>query len=218
MKPLSDALRERTGEAHRRAEEATFITDLMSGSACRGAYAALARQHLEIYRAIEETIHTHYRGNPMIAPFADDRLARSEVLSSDLAELARQGEVFDDVLPATQAYADRLRRQHTAEMMLANHYVRYLGDLSGGQIVARMVGRHYRIDESGLSFYRFRGIDRIKPYRDAYRARLDALELSQEMRTRILDEAEIAFDSNRRVFLDLTATRLPEHSRLGIVS
>lgn len=215
---LSDALRERTAEAHRRAEEARFIEDLLNGAACRGAFAALVRQHLDIYSAIEETIEEHYSDHPMIAPVLDRRLLRSDALRLDLAALASHGHPEQPVLPATAAYTALLRSHHTPEMTLANHYVRYLGDLSGGQIVARMVERHYGVEDDGLRFYRFEGIDKIKTYRDGYRARLDSIELTPEQRNRVLAEAERAFELNRQVFLDLTASRVPTHTSLGIAS
>lgn len=218
MTPLSEALRERTAEAHRLAEEARFIDDLMSGSACRGAFAALARQLFEVYTALEGTIDAHYADHPMVAPVLDDRLRRVDALSRDLEALRRSGRFSEDVLPATAAYATELRERHSPEMMLANHYVRYLGDLSGGQIIARMVGTHYQVTDDGLGFYRFDGIEKIKPYRDGYRAILDSIVLTDQQRERVLDEAQRAFELNRGIFLALTANRDPEHLRFGVAS
>ena len=43
--------------------------------------------------------------------------------------------------------------------LLAHSYVRYLGDLSGGQFVRRMIARAYELDEMtgiGVEFYEFR--------------------------------------------------------------
>lgn len=215
MNSLSEALRERTAQAHQRAEEATFIADLMQGSACPGAFAALARQHLAIYETMESIIELHYRGDPLVAPFADHRLSRTAALHADLAVLSAAGHVAA-VCPATASYAEHLRANHTAEMMLAHHYVRYLGDLSGGQIVARMVERHYGIGSEALSFYRFPAIEKVKPYKDEYRRRLDGLTVTDQQRERILDEAEHAFELNRLVFVDLAGSRRPVHDLLGI--
>src|SRR5699024_7772612 len=111
--------------------------------------------------------------------------------------------------------ANRLRTDHTPEVMLANHYVRYLGDLSGGQAIARLVERHYEVDADGLGFYRFAGIPKRKPYKDRYRAALDSLEIDAGTRSRILAAAVESFELNGRVFADLAAAREPVHAAAG---
>ena len=78
--------------------------------------------------------------------------------------------------------------------------MRYLGDLSGGQIIARRLRDHYGIDGEGAAFYDFSALGKIKPYRDAYRERLDALELHDDVRDRVLAEAVLAFRLNTALF------------------
>lgn len=118
-------------------------------------------------------------------------------------------------MPAATDYAGRLRAGHTPEMMLANHYVRYLGDLSGGQVIARLVKRHYEVSPAGLTFYHFAQIPKPKPYKDAYRAALDAIEVDAQTHRRIVTAAMDSFELNRRVFADLAAARAPEHAAAG---
>lgn len=85
---------------------------------------------------------------------------------------------------------------------MAHHYVRYLGDLSGGQAIGRMLDRAFGLGGAGLSFYDFPM--RPKPYKDAYRARLDELGLSSRENVRIVDEVKIAFGLNQAVFDELS--------------
>jgi heme oxygenase len=50
--------------------------------------------------------------------------------------------------------------------LLAHSYVRYLGDLSGGQIIRHMIGKAYGLDVDaglGLSFYAFKSLRSQKP-------------------------------------------------------
>lgn len=86
---------------------------------------------------------------------------------------------------------------------LAHAYTRYLGDLSGGQVARTMLVRHYGLGDSELSFYRFDGIDKVKPYKDDYRAALDAVPLSLSERDAVVDEAVLAFELNSDLFADL---------------
>lgn len=79
--------------------------------------------------------------------------------------------------------------------------MRYLGDLSGGQVIKTMVRRHYGV-EDGLSFYEF-DIPKPKVYKDDYRAALDALPLTESERGTALEAATRAFELNHQLFLDL---------------
>ena len=219
--PLSLALRTETASAHEDAEGSAFVEQLLGGVACRPAFVALVAQQLVLYRALEELLWGEYADHPLVAPVLDHRLDRVAALERDMTSFA--GEDFDvrlaageiPIVPAAAEYARTLRTEHSPEMMLAHHYVRYLGDLSGGQIIARRVQRHYGIDPAGLTFYRFDEIPKPKPYKDRYRAILDGLDLGPGTRRRIVDAAAESFELNRRVFVDLDAARVPEHAAAG---
>ena len=62
------------------------------------------------------------------------------------------------------------------------------------------MNREYGVSEEALSFYRFEDLGKLKPYKDNYRAELDALELTAEERAALLDEASDAFRFNQQVF------------------
>ena len=81
--------------------------------------------------------------------------------------------------------------------------MRYLGDLSGGQIIHRLAQRHYGIPDEGLNFYVFASLGKLKAYKEAYRARLDALDLNPAERRAVAAHAEESFDFNHRIFLEL---------------
>ena len=221
--PLSVALRAATAEAHEGAETASFVTELIEGSACPSAFAALVTQQLVIYEALEDVIGLHAE-HPLLAPLHDERLNRSAALRHDVSVLmgpeatARIGAGSLAVQPATFRYAEELRTRHTPELVVAHHYVRYLGDLSGGQIISRMVSRHYGIPDEALSFYRFEGIDKIKRYKDAYRAALDALPATPRQRDEILAQAVRSFELNRQVFADLGVSRAAQHAAAGVAA
>lgn len=198
--PLSTALQEHTAQAHSNAEQSPFVSELLAGQLDRRALVALLAQSLPIYEALETALTAH-ASDPVLTPMLDPRLERTAALRADLAAHAAAGYRFERVLPATAEYAAELGTLAPAGL-LAHHYVRYLGDLSGGQIIARLTQRHYGVEPAALSFYSF-DIDKPKVYKDAYRARLDALPLTAGQRAETLDTATRAFELNQQLFTDL---------------
>ncbi|UVE94980.1 heme oxygenase (biliverdin-producing) [Dietzia sp. B32] len=201
--PLSKALHDSTMAAHDQAENASFITRLMSGEGTVNGLVALLRQSLPVYEALEGACRAAGE-DPRLASILDPRLDRTDALRADLQAHAALGRTSDLVVPAVTAYVDELRAcTSDPAALIGHHYVRYLGDLSGGQIIKTMVRRHYGVEE-GLSFYEFE-IDKPKVYKDEYRAALDALPLSETDRESALAAATRAFDLNHQIFLDLEA-------------
>ncbi len=208
--PLSAALRVATAPAHAQAEGSSFVADLLGGVHPLAAYTALVAQNHAIYTALE-AVTPRWRDDVVAGPFVLDALLRLPSLERDLAALL--GPVWRTaaagmVQPATVAYVEHLHdvAGGWAPGFVAHHYVRYLGDLSGGQVVGRRMGELFGpAGSSATSFYAFAAIPKIKPFRDDYRARLDALPLEGDERRRMLDEAVLAFELNRAVFVDLAA-------------
>lgn len=208
---LSDLLKESTAAAHQQAESSPFVGQLLDGKLDANAVAALTAQLYVVYRDMEIVAKAHYSEDPLLGGFLDPALERTGALEADMAYhygdgwrgQLEAGEV--EVVPATRTYSDAIRNGHSAELLLANHYVRLLGDLSGGQIIHRLVQRHYGIPDAGLNFYLFPGIDKIKTYKDAYRQRLDSLDLDDAGRAAVLDLAQQVFGYNGAIFTDLYA-------------
>jgi heme oxygenase len=203
--PFSTAVRERSAAAHSSSEHAGFMSNLVKGDGTLDDYIALVAQHYFIYVALEGAAE-QMRQNPLAAKFITDALTRLPAVEADLEALLGAGwREQISPLPATQRYVDRINEVGPtwAGGFIAHHYTRYLGDLSGGQIIKTMVRRHYGV-EDGLSFYEFE-IDKPKVYKDEYRAALDALPLSESDREAALAAATRAFELNHQIFLDLEA-------------
>ena len=108
--------------------------------------------------------------------------------------------------PATQAYIQRIKdiSNQNPELLIAHIYTRYMGDLSGGQILKKIAQRAMNLSEGqGLSFYEFKGIEDEKYFKEMYRQRLDELPLGSARVDRIVDEANTAFEMNMKVFQEL---------------
>ncbi|MFJ4169610.1 heme oxygenase (biliverdin-producing) [Paenarthrobacter sp. NPDC089714] len=218
MTALSEDLKSYTAAAHQNAEESSFVAELLAGRLGSRDVGRLLLQNLVIYRALESALASASDGR--LRAFHDPALERVPALERDLSvHFGRDWEsrpaVGDlHVTRAARAYADELTAaggQATA-YLLAHHYVRYLGDLSGGQIISTLVQRHYGMSPDGLSFYSFDGLGKLKTYKDAYRLRLDGLQLTPEERSDVLAHAFTAFETNRRVFADLMESKDDVHS------
>jgi heme oxygenase (biliverdin-producing, ferredoxin) len=202
---LSTRLREATKDEHERTESAPFVTALMSGELDRDAYTALLGQTYLFYAVLEDA-GERWRDDVVVGPFVSDALLRRGALETDLAWLIGPG-WRDEVapLPATSRYMDRLREVcfSSRSGFVAHHYTRYLGDLSGGQIIRSKLRSIYGLTGDGVRFYTFDGIAKPKVFKDSYRELIDATPWASGERTNLLAEANEAFRLNRGVFDDL---------------
>lgn len=202
--PLATRLKESTREIHSDAENMRFISELMGGKLNVAAYRDLAIQQHYIYAALEQATEA-IQGLPQADTLTFAELTRSPSIAQDLAFLV--GEDWAQTiqpLPATLAYVERLQSCGADVARYAAHaWTRYLGDLSGGQVIKVMMQRHYGLGNDGLSFYDFREIVKAKPFKDLYRERLNGLELTDEQLESTVAEALLAFKLNQQLFAEL---------------
>jgi heme oxygenase len=198
-------LRELTREEHERTEQAPFVDALLSGRLPRSAYADLLAQSYLFYRELEDA-GAAWRGDRVVGSFVSDDLVRAPALEADLDWLCGTSwRATLEPLAATQRYVDRIREVcfTSRSAFVAHHYTRYLGDLSGGQIIRHKLRGIYDLTDDGLRFYTFDAIDRPKRFKDAYRALLDGTPWDAGERTALIAEVNEAFRRNRAVFDDL---------------
>lgn len=208
--PLSLLLREGTRPEHEAAEGSSFVEDLLGGRLTVRAYVDLALQLHAVYVALEETAELVRRA-PGGAGVVFDELRRVPAIEADLEHLVGPG-WCDQAVPAaaTVAYAARIRAGGPdVGRYVAHSYTRYLGDLSGGQVIGRMVQRHYGVADAGVHFYAFPEVPKPKPFKDLYRARVDALALTPAERDAVVEEARAAFRHNRALFAALAEVHRP---------
>jgi heme oxygenase len=202
---LSARLRAATREEHERTESSPFIAALLDGRLNRDAYTALLSQSYLFYTVLEEAGRS-WEHDEVVGPFVSAELERGAALEADLAWLS--GVDWQDglaPLPATRRYVERLREVcfTSRAAFVAHHYTRYLGDLSGGQIIRRKLAAIYGLTTDGVRFYVFDGIEKAKRFKDGYRRQLDEAPWDTAEQTALVDEANEAFRLNRAVFDDL---------------
>lgn len=211
--PFSIALRTRSSSAHSGSESAGFMSDLMSGEGTREDYVALVAQHWFIYEALERAAE-RMRRDPVASAFVSDRLTRLPALEADLEFLI--GPDWREKiapLPTTQRYVDRITLVGTtwAGGFVAHHYTRYLGDLSGGQFIGRLMARRFGFQTNGIGFYVFDDIADAGAFKERYRAELDAAPWDAAEQERVIDEVLLAYRMNTEVFEDLAAAKTRSH-------
>jgi heme oxygenase len=207
--PFSQALRERTSTDHGSSEGAGFMQDLMSGRGTRNDYIALVAQHYFIYEALEAAA-TGLRDDAVAASFISPKLTRLPAIVADL-EFLLGTDWRDRVapLPTTVRYVDRIRVVGSSWPggFIAHHYTRYLGDLSGGQIIRTLMQRQFGFETNGVGFYLFAEIAKPREFKDVYRAQLDSVGWTQTERERVIDEVILAYRFNTELFEDLAAAK-----------
>lgn len=203
--PFSSELRESTREAHERAENAPFVSGLLNGSVDLAGFAELAVQHYFIYSALESAAE-RLRGHPVASRFHFDGLSRVPALAADLRFLL--GPEWASRARPNRATARYCRRVESVSQTwpggyVAHHYTRYLGDVSGGQVVRSRLRAHHGLSRDGVRFYDFGALGSPAAFRREYRKLLDSAGWSAAERTRIVSEARLAFELNAAVFDEL---------------
>jgi len=204
--PLPLRLRLETRELHAAAERSGAMGALLRGELALPAYRALLRNLLAIYIALEVALDTRH-ADPRVAPMRMPALYRAPALSNDLASIAEvEREAKESLLPAAADYADRLAQMalQGSPALVAHAYVRYLGDLNGGQTLKRLVARSYGA-EAATAFYEFGSSEQVAAHVDALRAALAAVPSTPAEDELIVAEARWAFEQHIRLFEQLMA-------------
>jgi heme oxygenase len=187
-------------------EQTPGVFDLLfDGSLSVEDYTRWHAQQYFVYEAIEAAAE-RFADDPVAGPFVFPELARVPAIEADLKFLMgpkwRSG---IEPLPATKAYVDRIN-EVSADWpggYIAHAYTRYLGDLSGGQAFGKAARRNYGFEGEGASFYDFADIKSPKAFKDEYRSRLDAVDLTEAEKARVVEEILLAYDHNGAVLAAL---------------
>jgi heme oxygenase (biliverdin-producing, ferredoxin) len=192
---LSERLREATRSLHVQAERSGIIGELLRGGGSRKSYALLLRNLVPAYRRMEQGLDRH-TNSPSVGSLARRELYRAPALESDLDELAGTGwrETLA-LLPAGERYARRVEAASEGDgvRLVAHAYLRYLGDLSGGQIMKRLLAKSLGLDAAMLTFYDFPGIPDVAAFKTEFRSSLDEAVIESTDIADVIDEAEAGF-------------------------
>ncbi|KAG8733253.1 hypothetical protein FRC11_007593 [Ceratobasidium sp. 423] len=242
---ISTLLRTSTKRAHDNVHHSELAGKLIRGELPKDEYIYFMMILWRVYNAIEEGLETHST-NPVLAPtYRPALLSRAGRLSADIAYLL---DTTEDAWQSTPLYRSLVSappkglRDYIAHLeqltvskdsmdhsrLLAHAYVRYLGDLSGGQSIRNRMAKVYDLPGTGAgaSFYDFGPLqgnaagekranqgDLLK-IKEWYREGMnEAVGDNKALKEALVQEANLAFDFNRRIFDDIaTATKDTELS------
>jgi heme oxygenase (biliverdin-producing, ferredoxin) len=202
---LSSALRERTRDLHVQAERSGMIADIVAGRATQAGYALLLRNFLPVYEALEQHLSRH-AASPVVGSIVRPELARASAIEADLNALSAEAYAAP-VLPAAVSYVQAIELASAGDgaRLIAHAYTRYLGDLSGGQIVKRLLARSLSLSASALSFYEFPAIADVARFKSEYRAAIDRAGDGSDDFDGIVEEGALAFALNIQLSAALQA-------------
>ncbi len=188
----------RTKSLHVEAERSGIIRDLLRGDASRDGYILLMRNLLPAYEVMEAGLQRH-RASSSLAELASYKLDRATAIAADLNELS--GPNWRDgisLLDAGQAYASAIAKAAEGDgtKLIAHAYTRYLGDLSGGLILQKLLARSPGLKPEELSFYDFSGFSNPAQLKSDYRVALDRAASLAPDREAIVEEGITAFSLN----------------------
>jgi len=205
MSSLAQRLREDTRDLHTVAERSGIMRPLLRGTLDPAGYGLLLRNLHEIYVAMEDGLDAHV-GLSALTPFAHTGLRRAPRIARDLDSIVGQGWERLPLAPTAQSYAARLVALSASapSLMLAHAYVRYLGDLSGGQQIARIVRRVLSVEMAGATeFYDFPDIADVDAFKHEVRAALDGVPFTDDDASAVVAEARWGFEAHATLFDEL---------------
>nr|NP_053881.1 heme oxygenase [Porphyra purpurea]P51271.1 RecName: Full=Heme oxygenase [Porphyra purpurea]AAC08157.1 heme oxygenase [Porphyra purpurea] len=206
---LANELREGTTKSHSMAENVSFVKSFLGGVVDKKSYRKLIANLYFVYSAIEEEILLN-KDHPAIKPIYFTELNRKTSLAKDLNYY--YGPDWLNIIEpssATQVYVNRIHNigNKQPELLVAHAYTRYLGDLSGGQVLKKIArGAMNLSDERGTKFYDFDEIEDDKIFKNNYRSALDTIPLSDEQVQNVVAEANISFTLNMKMFEELNSS------------
>jgi heme oxygenase len=176
------SLRELTQTKHEEIEAMPFTQYMLSGNISNEDYAKFLYQMMHLYKTMEEVA-----SNLNILDNMGD-LPRYYYIKHDYEELVGES-IKHPILPATKEYCDYLREITNPNKILGHMYVRYMGDMAGGQMIKKLV------PGSG-SFYDFKNL------RDL------VMKFRSKLSDNLLEEAILAFNYNIAITRNLQDTRI----------
>ena len=205
---LAQQLREGTTKSHSMAENVSFVKSFLGGVVDKKSYRRLVANLFFVYTAIEEEIEKN-KNNTAIKAIYFPELRRKNSLIKDLNYYYGSNWV-NQVEPsiATKNYIDRIHDigKSQPELLIAHAYTRYMGDLSGGQILKKIAQNAMQLSGSqGTAFYDFEEINDDKTFKKIYREALDNAPINDMQIEQIIAEANLAFNLNMRVFQELNS-------------
>nr|YP_009392499.1 Heme oxygenase [Caloglossa monosticha]ARW61061.1 Heme oxygenase [Caloglossa monosticha] len=206
---LAKQLREGTTKSHSMAENVSFVKSFLGGVVDKKSYRKLVANLFFIYSAIEQQIEKN-KDHEAIKSIYFPELFRQSSLAQDLNYYYGVN-WSNQITPssATKLYINRINSIgiNQPELLVAHAYTRYIGDLSGGQILKKIAVNAMNLTNNvGVSFYDFKAIEDEKSFKEKYKKALNNIPLNDIQISQVITEANIAFNLNMQIFKELDSS------------
>ena len=218
MTELAKRLKEGTKESHSAAENTKFVASFLRGVVDYEEYRKLLTNFYYVYDTMEQRIRE--TEDPMVQAIRSENLERKDSIEKDL-EYYYGPEWRDKQIPseACNTYCHRINEvaEKDPYLLIAHHYTRYIGDLSGGKILKEIAARVLKPPVGkGLDFYEFPSIPNAKEFKNNYRAVLDNLDCDEQQINALITEANYAFRLNMYMFEEIQGSASKSFLRLAL--
>ena len=211
-------LKEGTKESHSAAENTKFVASFLRGVVDYEEYRKLLTNFYYVYDTMEQRIRE--TEDPMVQAIKSEDLERKEAIERDL-EYYYGADWKDKQIPseACNTYCHRINEiaEKDPYLLVAHHYTRYIGDLSGGKILKEITARVLKPPAGkGLDFYEFPSIPNAKLFKQNYRAVLDNLGVDSSQENALITEANYAFRLNMYMFDEIQGNASKSFLKLAL--
>ena len=200
---LAAELKTGTKRSHTAAENTKFVGSFLRGVVSEENYRTLIKDFYFVYSAIEEEME-RLQDDEFLTPIYFKELNRLNFLKMDLRYY--YGPFWMMEIKPSEACIQYVERIHEVAdkdpyLLVGHHYTRYLGDLSGGQILKGIAEKALDLPRNeGLHFYDFPKIEDKKEFKTKYREGLDKVTTDTSKINDIIAEANYAFRLNMYMF------------------
>ena len=218
MTELAIRLKEGTKESHSAAENTKFVASFLRGVVDYEEYRKLLTNFYYVYDTMEQRIRE--TEDPMVQAIKSEDLERKEAIERDL-EYYYGPDWKEKQIPseACNTYCHRINEiaEKDPYLLIAHHYTRYIGDLSGGKILKEIAARVLKPPVGkGLDFYEFPSIPNAKEFKNNYRSVLDNLDCDEQQINALITEANYAFRLNMYMFEEIQGSASKSFLRLAL--
>ena len=215
---FSADLKEGTKESHSAAENTKFVASFLRGVVDYEEYRKLLTNFYYVYDTMEQRIRE--TEDPMVQAVRSEALERKEGIERDL-EYYYGADWKEKQIPseACNTYCHRINEiaEKDPYLLVAHHYTRYIGDLSGGKILKEITARVLKPPAGkGLDFYEFPSIPNAKLFKQNYRAVLDNLGVDSSQENALITEANYAFRLNMYMFDEIQGNASKSFLKLAL--
>ena len=204
---FSKELKEGTKKSHNAAENTKFVSQFLKGVLNPDEYVKLLTDFWYVYSTMEECVSSSTDPKVKNLQRWSAILNRTSFIERDLRYF--KGPMWRNDLHPSEAcntYCYRIREvaEQDPYLLIAHHYTRYIGDLSGGKILKGITERVLKPPVGkGLKFYEFPDIPNAKDFKNNYREILNNLGMNESETNALITEANYAFRLNMYMFEEI---------------